>query len=105
MSTLYQGRRWDAPATDDAIEADLAGKHCAMCEELITGEDDAVRMGSYFHTECWLRAGLGDVAHLEHQCLCYGGSACDEQGTYREQSKRALAWVVRHGQGSWRADV
>lgn len=98
---LYQGRRWDAPATDFAIEAALAGKHCSMCDELISGEDDAVRMGSYFHTECWLRSGLGDVAHLEHRCLCYGGGDHDEDGTYREQSKRALEWLLAHRQGRW----
>ena len=76
-----------------------------MCEELITGDDDAVPTGSYFHTECWLRAGLGDVAHLEEQCLCFGGSARDDQGTYREQSQRALAWVIRHHRGQWKVET
>lgn len=98
---LYQGRLWDAPATDDATKADLTGRHCTACGEEIAASDDAVRMGSYFHTECWIRSGLGDVMHLERRCLCFGGTEHDDEGTYREQSQRALDWVVENRAGRW----
>lgn len=103
MTVYVHGRWWDAPATDDAKEFDLTGTTCSMCQEEVTTDDDAVMMGSIFHTECWLRAGLGDVAHLERRCLCYGGGEHDEEGTQREQSKRALQWIIDHSQGRWRS--
>jgi hypothetical protein len=103
MHVRYQGRLWDAPATDGAQLMNLVGSQCGACRELIDEDDDAVLMGSVFHTECWLRSGLGDVAHLEERCLCFGGGDHDDEGTYREQSKRALDWVVAHGRGRWAA--
>lgn len=97
----YQGRRWDAPMADDAVPADLSGRTCAWCDEPITPGDDAMRLGSTGHTECILRSTLGDVAHLERRCLCFGGTNHDEDGTYREQSRRVVEWLVAHRHGRW----
>lgn len=99
--TLFQGRRWDAPMSDDAVRADLSGRDCAMCQEPITADDDAVALGSIFHTECLLRSSLGDVPHLEGRCLCAGGTEHDDEGSYRDGARRTVAWLVEHGRGRW----
>src|SRR4051812_18805543 len=98
---MYQGRRWDAPMTDDAIRADLSRWDCAMCQETITLEDDAIAAGAVFHTECLLRSSLGDVPHLERRCMCFGGGDHDEEGTYRDGARRAVAWLIEHRRGRW----
>jgi len=102
MTTFYQGRRWDAPMADDAVLADLTGLTCGMCQEKIEYDEDAMRMGGVFHTECLLRSTLGDVPHLERRCLCFGGSDHDEKGSYREGAKRAVAWLIEHHRGRWK---
>lgn len=102
--SFYQGRRWDAPMADDAVLADLTGQTCGMCQEPVVEGDDAMALGSTFHTECLIRSTLGDVAHLEGRCLCFGGRDHDEEGTYREQSRRAMAWIIEHRRGRWRED-
>lgn len=99
----YQGRKWDAPMTDGAVEVTyMTGKTCIGCEEKITAEDNAILntwANQPHHLECYLRPGLGDVAHLEERCMCFGGEGHDDEGTYREQNQRALQWVIDHRQG------
>lgn len=99
---LYQGRRWDAPMADDAQAADLTGRHCNWCGQPITADDDAMMLGGAGHTECILRSVMGDVPHLEEKCICYGGHEVDVEGTYREQSQRAVDWLITHRLGGWR---
>lgn len=99
----WYGRKWDAPMTDDAAWADLRGLTCGMCRELVIEGDDAVQLGSIFHTECLLRSTLGDVPHLEGRCRCFGGGDHDTEGSYRDGARRSLAWLVEHRQGRWAA--
>jgi hypothetical protein len=105
IQTYYQGRKWDAPMTDDAIERDLSGHTCVMCQESITADDNAIMNTQPWHLECSIRSGLGDVQHLERRCLCFRGTGneitheSDHHETYRESAKAALQWVLDHNQG------
>lgn len=97
----YQGRLWDAPMTDDLPKLlGLAGAEC-ICGETIHADDDAVALGSVFHLECLMRSTMGDIAHLEQRCSCFGGDGAHDTGTYREQAKRSLQWMIDHGIGRW----
>lgn len=97
----YQGRLWDAPMTDDLPVIDLAGWECGLCQEAITAQDNAVALGGVFHLECLLRSTMGDVAHLEGRCSCFGGGDHDTEGSYREQSQRVVDWLVANHRGRW----
>lgn len=110
--TYYYGRKWDAPVTDDAILMDealvnaLFPQPCDFCKEPVTAEDDIMLTpGICAHTECELRAILGDVQHLEGRCLCSRGSGnevtyeSDHYETYREGAKAALQWLIDHKRG------
>jgi len=44
------------------------------------------------HRECLLRQLVGNLAHLQQRCPCYGGSGGPE-GTYREESLRVWSWL------------
>ena len=88
--------------TDDMPVIDLTGEICICGEEIAAG-DNAIRLGSVFHVECIIRSTMGDVAHLEGRCLCFGGGDHDEEGTYRQQAQRALDWMVANGRGRWAA--
>lgn len=100
----YQGRRWDAPMTDDMPVLDLTGQECC-CGELIAEGDDAVRLGSTFHIECLIRSTLGSVDHLQGKCTCFGGhERLDDEGTYREQARQTLEWMLQHGRGRWASE-
>lgn len=93
----YQGRWWDAPFTDDAVQADLSGRDCEYCREPITQDDDAVWQPYVLgHLECHLRSALGDVQHLEGRCICSGGPAerDNSNATYREEAKATLQWLL-----------
>lgn len=98
--TIYQGRKWDAPMTDDAIKGEVTGD-CDMCREPILPEDDALQLPLMrAHLECHVRSGLGDVAHLEGRCFCYTGVPdTDEYDSYRDSSRAAIAWLVEHRRG------
>jgi hypothetical protein len=101
----YQGRRWDAPMTDDMRVIDLTGNDCAMCQEPIVAEDNAIRLGSIFHLECIIRSTFGDVCHLEGRCSCFDAEGeQDNEGTYRDTARRALDWLVANGRGRWADD-
>lgn len=103
----YQGRLWDAPAFDDAVEADLVGQTCVMCPDPILAGEDACRtpVGQDYHLECWLRPVLGDVQHLERRCLCFRGRGnelvldSDTHATYRDSARATLQWLLDHQQG------
>lgn len=107
----YQGRKWDAPFTDDAAERNLSGHKCSLCQEQITSDDNAFA-GPYMvsHLECYLRSGMGDVQHLEQRCLCYRGSGneivhdSDRYETYRDSARAALQWLVDNHRGRFHRD-
>lgn len=101
-TTIYQGRKWDAPMTDDAVEGVITGD-CTLCREPITPEDNAIRTPwMNTHLECNVRSGLGDVQHLEGRCICAGKPVylpSDDYATYRESAKATLAWLIAHNRG------
>jgi len=50
------------------------------------------------HKECWLREGLGSLAHLERRCPCYGGTDHETSGlTARQEAVAVWDWVQAHG--------
>lgn len=104
----YQGRLWDAPATDNAVldPEYFVGHECTFCEEPIAPGDDALWMPHIMgHTECLIRSWLGDVQHLERRCLCFRGQGneitydSDHHLNYREGAMVALHWLLDHKQG------
>lgn len=101
----FQGRRWDAPAFDDAEHQVLVGQTCTMCQDVIDYDENAclTPVGQYFHLECWLRPVLGSVNHLEGKCICNGGATEAEEypadESYRESARRSLQWLIDHNRG------
>ena len=90
--TVYQGRKWDAPMTDDAVEGVVTGT-CSLCQEQITPDDNAIAT-TYMRTHLeW------DVRHLEGRCSCAGGSDAAEAETYRESARATLDWLITHNRG------
>lgn len=106
-TVIYQGRKWDAPFTDDAVEGEITG-FCDWCQEEIHSEDDAVQLPHMtMHLECHLRMALGDVNHLEGRCICSGGDpsqAHDETSlTLRQEAQASLQWLVDNYRGRFHA--
>jgi hypothetical protein len=105
----YQGQLWDAPAFDDAVEEDLAGHTCTMCQDIIDTDENAclTPVGQYFHLECWLRPIMGSVLHLEGRCTCNGGATEEEEypadESYRESARRSLQWLIDNNRGRFAA--
>lgn len=97
----YHGRLWDSPMTDGMRRVDMTGATCVLCEEEIGEHDDGLRQLQDYHLACFLRSILGDVFHQTGECSCFGGDKHDEQGSYKEQSERALAAMVAAGRGHW----
>lgn len=100
----YHGRLWDAPMTDGLPKIDMTGATCVLCEEEIGEHDDGLRQLQDYHFACFLRSILGDVFHQTGECSCAGGDKHDEEGTFKEQSERALAAMVAAGRGRWVRD-
>lgn len=100
--TIYQGRKWDSPMTDEAIRGTVTGD-CDMCQEPILPEDNALQLPLMkAHLECHLRAGLGSVEHLEGRCSCSPGGPHEKietQQTYREEARETLRWMLTHYRG------
>lgn len=100
----YQGRKWDAPFTDDAVEGEISGP-CDWCREEILPDDNAVKLPYMtMHLECHLRMALGNVKHLRGDCICHGGSGGTEPisgkpMTLREEAREALQWLVKNYRG------
>lgn len=94
----YFGQWWDAPAYDDATKVETpVGTPCLMCgEEIAEGDSGNYFVGSLEglpqHLECWLRSSLGSLEHLQGRCTCVAGGR--EQGSYREQARAVMAWVL-----------
>lgn len=112
LPTYYHGRKWDAPMTDDAIEmsdelavALLDGSQCGLCGEPMLFEDDVfLTPYAVSHLECNVRAGMGDVQHLEGRCgVCSDTESkpipSDEYGSYRESAKATVQWLIENQRG------
>lgn len=76
------GRRWDSPAYEDMPQIPApVGAECLYCRELVDEEDAGLSIPhvksrtevetAYMHAECWLRAAIGSVDHLDGNCTCY----------------------------------
>lgn len=104
MSVFYFGVRWDAPHFDDATKIPTPiGETCLYCDEpIVEGESGTLmnyvsELGMTHrpaHIECWLRSTVGDVAHLEGRCTCYGGGDRDTR-PYRATARETMEWLVR----------
>lgn len=106
MSVVYFGVRWDAPHFDEAVEVPTpVGEKCLYCREPVVegesgtlmpvGQIDGPGTVEPVHIECFLRSTIGDVAHLEGRCTCYGGGDRDER-PYRVTARETMEWVVRN---------
>lgn len=100
---VYFGQWWDAPAFDGATQVAIpAGRVCLHCTEAVTDADSGTFTPcmraegqariEVVHIECWLRAGLGSLSHLEHRCSCYGGG--DHEGYTRADARAVMNWVL-----------
>jgi hypothetical protein len=120
IETFYHGKKWDAPFMDDAflmpdqmwrfLLSDDTGfvvnKTCAFCGEELVFEDNAFMAPSFrqSHTECYIRSGMGDVAHLEGRCICSGEdrrTTEETNQTFREEALATVQWMLDHGRGRW----
>lgn len=113
---VYFGRRWDAPAFDEAAPiATPVGEACGLCSEPVGEHDDgtlqtfvdmvegrAVGRVGPVHVECWLRQGLGSPAHVQGRCSCTGAVEPDDQRTWREQGREVIRLI---GKGAWITDA
>lgn len=98
----YFGRRWNAPAFDDAVRVPVPfGATCLYCSELVDDTDSGLMQVVVFaagprdeavHIECHLRSILGSVAHLEHRCSCFGGE--DHEVLTREGARAVVRWLI-----------
>lgn len=100
--------------TDDMIEMDEAtarrlldgSRKCPICQEPLLYGESIIAAMQISHTECQIRAVLGDVAHLEGRCSCAGTdhhTPEELERSYREESLATVAWMVEHRQGRWAA--
>lgn len=100
----YFGERWDAPAFDDAREVPTpVGEICGYCEEAVAEGDSGILMTFLeslgarqrpVHIECWLRAALGDICHLDGRCTCFDAENGEhDDRPWREQGRATMEWV------------
>lgn len=110
----FFGQRWDAPMLDDGIPvATPTDMEClyACGEPIIEGDQgvlvpciDLDEAGKPFakmtasHRECWIRAGVGSVAHLQGRCDCrrsgmIGGDEEPPEGNFRDEGRATIAWL------------
>lgn len=108
LPTYYYGRKWDAPLADNAIPlsgallALITTAACDFCQEAFAEDDDIlIQPFSKGHLECYLRSGMGSVAHLEEHCSCCGGTdkPFNPDETYRQSAKATLAWLIENNRG------
>jgi hypothetical protein len=69
---------------------------CVWCKEVILPEERIENMPLVqTHRECVIRSIFGSIAHIRHECSCYGGNKTDEDllpGLTRREHAR-LAFV------------
>lgn len=98
----YFGRKWNAPAFDNAIEVEVPlGGLCLFCSDLIDSDDSGLMVDAILatgphrapvHIECHLRSILGPLAHLEQRCVCFGGVEHDPPT--RANAQAVMAWII-----------
>jgi len=110
---LYFGRRWDAPAFDDARRGPTpVGTDCGLCPAPIAEGDDGTWQVFLtadpmtaevrpVHLECWLRQGLDSPAHVRGECSCAGLPEPEDDRTWREQGREVIRLL---GHGDWLDD-
>lgn len=94
----FFGKRWDAPAFDDAEEIEVPlGAVDQLCGELIDeGDSGTVMLGlGPVHIECWLRMGLGSPAHVLGVCSCTGREEPMDARSWRQQGREVMRIVRR----------
>lgn len=85
------------------------GAPCGGCEEPIGVDEAGVEVPHltaefrqsvlFWHKECWLRAGVGGLAHQRRVCSCFGPQGPDPAAgmSRREEALAVWAWVHEHG--------
>lgn len=99
------GESWGAPmcAPEDRVDVP-AGEPCGWCDEPIEpGGRGAAAYTSpggadfvAYHLECWLRATLGSVGHIEGRCFCVLGAAGEEDPPGLTRRQAAVAAIAAH---------
>jgi hypothetical protein len=108
----YFGERWDAPAFDGGQQVPTpAGEACLFCQRVLEDTDSGTFINAPLnltpvHIQCWLRSGLGSIAHLKHECSCYGKPCYgkEEPGDdrdYYDQGQEVMEFV----RSTWRPDA
>lgn len=98
----YFGRRWNAPAFDDAVPVPTPlGAVCLFCDDLVDEHDDGIMQPAVMagggtiapiHLECHLRSVLGCVSHLARRCSCFGGG--EHEGHSRADAIAVRDWLI-----------
>jgi hypothetical protein len=97
---------WSGPYCEpDGKIPPPVGKVCEWCGEPIAATDSGVvyANGPVSHRECFRRAVLGSIAHLERKCSCSvpGSTENDPPGMSRREAARLVdKWV--EGNRHWR---
>lgn len=103
------GTAWPAPGWPAAVCEDErmrvpvpVGEICLYCGEAVSPDDSGIMSGYVEvlptgewvssirpqHVECFVRAVMGPMAHLEGRCLCNGGTDHDTPGlSVREEAR------------------
>jgi hypothetical protein len=99
MTMTYFGDPWPSPFCDGTKQSPTpVGLPCIRCEEPIQEGDSGVFYANQeptpAHRNCFLRATIGSVAHIQRRCGCYvpGSTEGDPEGmTRREAADAAVA--------------
>jgi hypothetical protein len=115
VADRFFGKRWDAPAFEDAEQVQTpVGSECGYCAELFEEGDRGLWMNwldsqldqtqKPIHLECFLRSILGSPAHQLGTCSCSGGEEPEDARTWREQGLEVMR-MIQDKEGIWSAGV
>lgn len=105
---------WSGPYCEpEAKVATPVGALCGWCSERIAEGDNGVLMlpaipgtglPQAYHRECFRRAMLGSIAHLERRCSCSvpGATETDPPGISKREAARLVERWVEHNR-HWKA--
>lgn len=95
------GKRWGFLCDDCEKIPVPVGESCSWCNEIFLPDDNGVQYsnGPLAHKNCFLRASIGSVAHLEGRCSCYvpGASETDDPGVSRRAAADAAVRLWERG--------
>lgn len=115
MAQRYFGSPWPSGICVHGEQAPTPiGEKCLWCETTIRLGDrgywiGVARMGSDGtsygsvepgHRECFLREGVGGIAHLERRCFCFGGTDPEDPDTPEGRRAEALEVWRRWTEGA-----